>query len=51
MGGRRAVRGAALLGAWDGKRLAGRVPERVLRRVFAALLVAVAAGMGVDAVV
>ena len=42
--------GAALLGAWDGKRLAGRVSEDVLRRVFAVVLLLVAAGMAVDAV-
>ncbi|NUT48079.1 MAG: sulfite exporter TauE/SafE family protein, partial [Saccharothrix sp.] len=40
----------ALLGAWDGKRLAGRVRASTLRRVFAAALLAVAVVMGVDAV-
>ncbi|MFI9009241.1 TSUP family transporter [Actinosynnema sp. NPDC053489] len=40
---------AALLGAWDGKRLAARVPATTRRRVFAAALLAVAALMAVDA--
>jgi uncharacterized membrane protein YfcA len=42
---------AAVLGAWDGKRLAARVSGDVLRRVFAVLLLAVAALMLIDAVV
>ncbi|MFG3256951.1 sulfite exporter TauE/SafE family protein [Streptomyces sp. NPDC048172] len=37
--------GAAVLGAWDGKRLAARLPASVLRRTFAWLLLAVAAAM------
>ena len=37
--------GAAVLGAWDGRRLAARLPAAVLRRVFAWLLLAVAAAM------
>ncbi|MFJ3791698.1 TSUP family transporter [Kitasatospora sp. NPDC090091] len=41
---------AAVLGAWDGKRLAARFSGSTLRRAFAALLLAVAAVMGVDAV-
>lgn len=41
--------GAAVLGAWDGGRLAARVPGRVLRRVFAVVLLAVAAFMTVEA--
>ncbi|MEU5975598.1 sulfite exporter TauE/SafE family protein [Streptomyces sp. NPDC047315] len=42
--------GAAVLGAWDGKRLAGKVPAETLRKVFAWGLAAVAAVMLVDAV-
>ncbi|GAA2080112.1 sulfite exporter TauE/SafE family protein [Streptomyces albiaxialis] len=41
--------GAAILGAWDGKRLATRVPGTVLRRVFAWLLLAVATAMLAEA--
>ncbi|KAA6212317.1 sulfite exporter TauE/SafE family protein [Streptomyces albofaciens JCM 4342] len=41
--------GAAILGAWDGKRLAAKVSGTLLRRVFAAVLLAVAAWMLVDA--
>ncbi|WP_395297772.1 sulfite exporter TauE/SafE family protein [Kitasatospora hibisci] len=41
---------AAVLGAWDGKRLAGRFSGSTLQRVFAGLLLAVAAVMGADAV-
>ncbi|MEU5715835.1 sulfite exporter TauE/SafE family protein [Streptomyces sp. NPDC020403] len=41
--------GAAILGAWDGKRLAAKVPGGRLRRVFAVVLLAVAAFMLVDA--
>ncbi|WP_149828075.1 sulfite exporter TauE/SafE family protein [Streptomyces tailanensis] len=43
--------GAAILGAWDGKRLAGKVSGDTLRRIFAWVLLAVAAFMLVDAVV
>ncbi|MCQ6248392.1 sulfite exporter TauE/SafE family protein [Streptomyces malaysiensis] len=42
--------GAAILGAWDGKRLAARVGGTRLKRTFAILLLAVAAFMLVDAV-
>ncbi|NIY63874.1 sulfite exporter TauE/SafE family protein [Streptomyces malaysiensis] len=42
--------GAAILGAWDGKRLAVRVGGTRLKRTFAILLLAVAAFMLVDAV-
>ncbi|MER7701275.1 sulfite exporter TauE/SafE family protein [Kitasatospora sp. NPDC097605] len=41
---------AAVLGAWDGKRLAARLSGAVLQRTFAGLLLAVAAVMGADAV-
>ncbi|MFE4975559.1 sulfite exporter TauE/SafE family protein [Kitasatospora sp. NPDC056651] len=37
--------GAAVLGAWDGKRLAGRLSGAALQRTFAVLLLAVAAFM------
>ncbi|NLU70549.1 sulfite exporter TauE/SafE family protein [Streptomyces sp. HNM0574] len=40
---------AAMLGAWDGKRLAGKLSGPALQRVFAVLLLAVAAFMLVDA--
>ncbi|MFE2432594.1 sulfite exporter TauE/SafE family protein [Streptomyces sp. NPDC059373] len=40
---------AAILGAWDGKRLAAKVSGPVLQRVFAVLLLAVALFMAVDA--
>ncbi|MFF3935174.1 sulfite exporter TauE/SafE family protein [Streptomyces phaeofaciens] len=43
--------GAAVLGAWDGNRLAARVSGRVLRRVFAVVLLAVAAFMTVRTLV
>ncbi|KUO18208.1 sulfite exporter TauE/SafE family protein [Streptomyces dysideae] len=43
--------GAAILGAWDGKRLAAKVSGRTLQRVFALVLLAVAAFMLIDAVV
>ncbi|WP_069744665.1 sulfite exporter TauE/SafE family protein [Streptomyces sp. EN23] len=43
--------GAAILGAWDGKRLASRITGRTLQRVFAFVLLAVAAVMLVDVVV
>jgi uncharacterized membrane protein YfcA len=41
---------AAVLGAWDGRRLAARVSTGTLRRVFGALLLAVAVAMGTTAV-
>ncbi|GGM16125.1 UPF0721 transmembrane protein [Streptomyces fumigatiscleroticus] len=41
--------GAAILGAWDGKRLAAKVTGALLRRTFAILLLAVAAFMLADA--
>jgi uncharacterized membrane protein YfcA len=43
--------GAAILGAWDGKRLAAKVAGRTLQRVFALVLLAVAAFMLIDAAV
>ncbi|MFJ5775236.1 sulfite exporter TauE/SafE family protein [Streptomyces sp. NPDC093094] len=43
--------GAAILGAWDGRRLAAKVPARTLRRIFAGTLLAVAALMLADAAV
>ncbi|WP_129305314.1 sulfite exporter TauE/SafE family protein [Streptomyces sp. L2] len=43
--------GAAILGAWDGKRLAARVTGGLLKRTFAVVLLAVAAFMLADAVV
>lgn len=42
--------GAAILGAWDGKRLAAKVSGRTLQRIFALVLMAVAAFMLIDAV-
>lgn len=42
--------GAAILGAWDGKRLASRLSGRTLQRSFAFVLLTVAAFMLVDAV-
>jgi uncharacterized membrane protein YfcA len=42
---------AAVLGAWDGKRLAGKVSGGTLRRIFAYVLLAVAVFMLGDAVV
>ncbi|WP_043495635.1 sulfite exporter TauE/SafE family protein [Streptomyces viridosporus] len=42
--------GAATLGAWDGKRLAAKASGRVLQRIFAVALLAVAAFMLIDAV-
>ncbi|MFJ1654774.1 sulfite exporter TauE/SafE family protein [Streptomyces sp. NPDC088337] len=42
--------GAAVLAAWDGRRLAAKVSGPVLQRIFAAALLAVAAFMLVDAV-
>ncbi|MFD9981903.1 TSUP family transporter [Streptomyces massasporeus] len=41
--------GAAILGAWDGKRLAAKVTGGLLRRAFAVALLAVAAVMLADA--
>ncbi|AXE23591.1 sulfite exporter TauE/SafE family protein [Streptomyces globosus] len=41
--------GAAILGAWDGKRLASKVTGTLLQRAFAAVLLAVAAFMLADA--
>lgn len=43
--------GAAILGAWDGKRLGARVSGGLLQRVFAAVLLAVAVFMLIGAVV
>ncbi|MHB9755574.1 sulfite exporter TauE/SafE family protein [Streptomyces sp. BYX5S] len=43
--------GAAVLGAWDGKRLTAGLSSRTLRRAFAALLLGTAAFMLIDAVV
>ena len=43
--------GAAILGAWDGKRLATKVTGHTLQRIFALVLLAVAAFMLIDAVV
>jgi uncharacterized protein len=41
--------GAAILGAWDGKRLAAKVTGTLLQRTFAVVLLAVAAFMLIDA--
>ncbi|WP_367129616.1 sulfite exporter TauE/SafE family protein [Saccharothrix sp. HUAS TT1] len=41
----------ALLGTWDGKRLAGKVSTTTLRRVFAVVLLGIALFMGVDAAI
>ncbi|MBD9729892.1 sulfite exporter TauE/SafE family protein [Streptomyces caniscabiei] len=41
--------GAAILGAWDGKRLAAKVAGTLLQRTFALVLLAVAAFMLIDA--
>lgn len=43
--------GAAILGAWDGKRLAAKVSGTTLQRIFAGVLLAVAALMLVDVIV
>ncbi|MEU6320008.1 sulfite exporter TauE/SafE family protein [Streptomyces sp. NPDC047009] len=43
--------GAAILGAWDGKRLGKKIKGKTLQRVFACLLLAVAAFMLVDVLV
>ncbi|ULR52260.1 sulfite exporter TauE/SafE family protein [Streptomyces deccanensis] len=40
--------GAAILGAWDGKRLAAKVTGTLLQRIFALVLLAVAAFMLID---
>ncbi|MFI5794249.1 sulfite exporter TauE/SafE family protein [Streptomyces sp. NPDC051677] len=40
----------AVLGAWDGRRLAAKVSPATLQRVFGGVLLAVAVGMGVSAV-
>ncbi|WP_405541118.1 sulfite exporter TauE/SafE family protein [Streptomyces phaeochromogenes] len=42
--------GAAILGAWDGKRLSVKVSGHTLQRIFALVLLAVAAFMLIDAV-
>ncbi|TQK51301.1 hypothetical protein FBY35_1698 [Streptomyces sp. SLBN-118] len=42
--------GAAILGAWDGKRLSAKVSGHALQRIFALVLLAVAAFMLIDAV-
>ncbi|MFF4656408.1 sulfite exporter TauE/SafE family protein [Streptomyces sp. NPDC001381] len=42
--------GAAILGAWDGKRLAAKVSGNTLQRIFALVLLTVAAFMLIDAV-
>ncbi len=42
--------GAAILGAWDGKRLAAKVSGHTLQRVFAGVLLAVAAFMLIDVI-
>ncbi|MFK4547633.1 putative membrane protein YfcA [Streptomyces tendae] len=39
-----------MLGAWDGRRLAAKVSAGTLRRVFGAVLLAVAVAMGATAV-
>ncbi|MDK1342931.1 sulfite exporter TauE/SafE family protein [Streptomyces sp. 378] len=43
--------GAAILGAWDGKRLAAKVSGPLLQRTFGVVLLAVAAFMLVDALI
>ncbi|MBA2813403.1 sulfite exporter TauE/SafE family protein [Streptomyces sp. KM273126] len=43
--------GAAVLGAWDGKRLGSRVSGGLLQRIFAVVLLAVAVFMLIDAAV
>ncbi|WP_328323112.1 MULTISPECIES: sulfite exporter TauE/SafE family protein [unclassified Streptomyces] len=42
--------GAAILGAWDGKRLAAKISGRTLQRSFAGVLLAVAAFMLIDVI-
>jgi uncharacterized membrane protein YfcA len=39
----------AVLGAWDGRRLAAKVSAGTLQRLFGAVLLAVAVAMGVTA--
>ncbi|MCX5061922.1 MULTISPECIES: sulfite exporter TauE/SafE family protein [unclassified Streptomyces] len=41
--------GAAILGAWDGKRVAAKISGHTLQRIFALVLLAVAAFMLIDA--
>lgn len=43
--------GAAILGAWDGKRLAAKISGRTLQRIFAFVLLAVATLMLIDVIV
>ncbi|MFD3736598.1 sulfite exporter TauE/SafE family protein [Streptomyces sp. NPDC058629] len=43
--------GAAILGAWDGKRLATKISGTTLQKIFASVLMAVAAFMLVDVIV
>jgi hypothetical protein len=43
--------GAAVLGAWDGKRLAAKMSGHALQRIFALVLLAVAGFMLIDVVV
>lgn len=43
--------GAAILGAWDGRRLAAKVSGGALQRIFALVLLAVAAFMLIDVIV
>ncbi len=43
--------GAAILGAWDGRRLAAKVSGGALQRTFALVLLGVAVFMMIDAVV
>ncbi|WP_432247893.1 sulfite exporter TauE/SafE family protein [Streptomyces sanyensis] len=43
--------GAAVLGAWDGKRLASKVSGAALQRIFACVLLTVAAFMLIDVIV
>ncbi|MFJ4709142.1 sulfite exporter TauE/SafE family protein [Streptomyces anulatus] len=42
--------GAAILGAWDGKRLASKITGRTLQRIFAFVLLGVAGFMLIDAI-
>ncbi len=42
--------GAAILGAWDGKRLASKITGRTLQKIFAFVLLGVAGFMLIDAV-
>ncbi|MEU2916392.1 sulfite exporter TauE/SafE family protein, partial [Streptomyces massasporeus] len=41
----------AILGAWDGKRLATKISGTTLQKIFAGVLLAVAAFMLVDVIV